>query len=334
MEEKREEILRVLNYYKQLLEQKGYKVIYVALYGSQNYNVDDEKSDIDAKAIVLPTLSDIIHRKPVSAVLETEYGAIDYKDIITFNDVIKKGNFSYIEAIQSSYRIGDLENIDKLFGNIKVNLKSIIGGMKEKRKALTHEYPSKTEEFNFWNCDPKQFHHIWRLADVLNYNLQNNENRSYYKSLQVISEDGTILQTLEFPNKVYGGIVKLVIIGKSRYLAFGEYEGEDDFHCLNMYKINKSADPSKVSIATAPMRVSVSPRMASRNQDINVVAEGNGVREVIVTNAAGQVVYSTKVAAGENNVRISSRRLSSGLNVVSVKGADGKEENCTVIVKK
>ena len=111
MEEKRERILRVLNYYKQLLEQKGYKVIYVALYGSQNYNVDDEKSDIDAKAIVLPTLSDIIHRKPVSAVLETEYGAIDYKDIITFNDVIKKGNFSYIEAIQSFYRIGDLETI-------------------------------------------------------------------------------------------------------------------------------------------------------------------------------------------------------------------------------
>ena len=163
---------------------------------------------------------------------------------------------------------------------------------------------------------------------------EDNENSSYYKSLQVISEDGTILQTLEFPNKVYGENVKLVIIGKSRYLAFGEYEGEDDFHCLNMYKINKSADPSKVSIATAPIRVSVSPRMASRNQDINVVAEGNGVREVIVTNAAGQVVYSTKVAASETNVKINSRRLSSGLNVVSVKGADGKEENCKVIVKK
>lgn len=113
--------------------------------------------------------------------LETKYGAIDYKDIITFNDVIKKGNFSYIEAVQSSYQIGDLEIVDKLFGNIKVNLKSIIGGMQEKRKALTHEYPSKTEEFKFWGCDPKQFHHIWRLADVLNYNLQTNENRSYLR---------------------------------------------------------------------------------------------------------------------------------------------------------
>ncbi len=181
MEEKRKKILEVLNYYQQLLEQKGYKVIYVALYGSQNYNVDDEKSDIDAKAIVLPTLADIIHRRPISAVLETEYGAVDYKDIITFNDVIKKGNFSYIEAVQSSYKIGDIETINKLFGNIKVNLKSIIGGMKEKRKALTHEYPSKTEEFKFWGCDPKQFHHIWRLAEILNYDLQTGENCSYLR---------------------------------------------------------------------------------------------------------------------------------------------------------
>ena len=78
MEDKTKKILETLNYYKQLLEQKGYKVIYVALYGSQNYNVDDEKSDIDAKAIVLPTLADIIHRRPISAIIETEYGAVDY----------------------------------------------------------------------------------------------------------------------------------------------------------------------------------------------------------------------------------------------------------------
>ena len=147
MENKTKKILETLNYYKQLLEQKRYKVIYVALYGSQNYNVDDEKSDIDAKAIVLPTLADIIHRRPVSATIETEYGTIDYKDIITFNDIVRKGNFSYIEAVQSTYRIGDIETIDRLFGNIKVNLKSLIGGMQEKRKALTHEYPSKTLEF-------------------------------------------------------------------------------------------------------------------------------------------------------------------------------------------
>lgn len=176
---KENNIYDILKHYKKMLEDKGYTVIYVALYGSQNYNVDDGQSDIDAKAIVLPTLSQIIHRKSVSAVLETEYGAVDYKDIITFNDVIRKGNFSYIEAIQSQYRIGDIETIDRLFGNVQVNLKSIIGGMLEKRKALTHEYPSKIKEFEQFNCDPKQFHHIIRLSHLLMSNLKNNTNNSY-----------------------------------------------------------------------------------------------------------------------------------------------------------
>ena len=160
---------------------------------------------------------------------------------------------------------------------------------------------------------------------------------TYATELKVVSEDGTVLQTLKYPAgvEVYRDEIDLFVVGSNKYLRIGESVDENGNEYMNLYKINKDAkDPSKVSIATAPMRVSVSPRMASRNQDINVVAEGNGVREVIVTNAAGQVVYSTKVAASETNVKINSRRLSSGLNVVSVKGADGKEENCKVIVKK
>ena len=167
---------------------------------------------------------------------------------------------------------------------------------------------------------------------------KNQYGYDYSAGLKIMSDDGSVLQTIMFPENVTGYFdtgIKLFIIGSSKYLEGGDYEDADENEYMNLYKINKDAkDPSKVSIATAPMRVSVSPRMASRNQDINVVAEGNGVREVSVTNAAGQVVYSTKVAAGETNVKINSRRLSSGLNVVSVKGADGKEENCKVIVKK
>lgn len=176
---KRQAILKILEHYKKLLEEKGYKVIYIGLYGSQNYNLADEFSDIDAKAIVLPTLSQIIRREPISAILETKTGNIDYKDIITFNNVIRKGNFSYIEAIQSCYRIGDIPTIERLFGDIQVNLKSLLGAMMEKRKALTHEYPSKAKEFELYGCDPKQYHHILRLFRILSYNIANNANRSY-----------------------------------------------------------------------------------------------------------------------------------------------------------
>ena len=140
----KQEIFKELSNYKKILEDKGYNVIYIGLYGSQNYNLDDEESDIDAKAIILPTLHDIIFRKVTSITIECEKGNIDVKDLLTFYDVIKKGNFSYIESIQTEYSIGD-KYIKNLFSQFKVNKKSVLGAMYEKRKALTHEYPSKTK---------------------------------------------------------------------------------------------------------------------------------------------------------------------------------------------
>lgn len=176
----KKEIFKAISNYKRMLEDKGYKVIYIGLYGSQNYNVDDELSDIDAKAIILPSLHDIIFRKVTSKTIECENGSIDVKDLITFYDVIKKGNFSYIECIDTDYSIGD-KYIKELFKQFRPNLKSILGAMYEKRKALTHEYPSKKEEFKKWGFDPKQYHHIIRLNTLLEYNVINNTNVSYLK---------------------------------------------------------------------------------------------------------------------------------------------------------
>ena len=174
------QIFKELSNYKKILEEKGYYVIYVGLYGSQNYNLDDEKSDIDVKAIILPSLHDIIFRKVTSTTIECEKGNIDVKDLLTFYEVIKKGNFSYIESIQTPYSIGD-KYIKKLFSRFKVNKKSVLGAMYEKRKALTHEYPSKHQEFKKWGFDPKQHHHILRLYDLLNYDLLYNKNKSYLR---------------------------------------------------------------------------------------------------------------------------------------------------------
>ncbi|HHX68980.1 MAG TPA: hypothetical protein GX708_13135 [Gallicola sp.] len=175
MMDTKQTIFKVLSEYKKILEDKGYKVLYLGLYGSQNYNLDDELSDYDAKAIILPSLHDIIFRKVTSKTIDCENGSIDVKDLITFYDVIKKGNFSYIESIDTEYSIGD-KTIKTMFKQFRPNLKSILGAMYEKRKALTHEYPSKKEEFEKWGFDPKQYHHIIRLYEMLNYEP---ENKSY-----------------------------------------------------------------------------------------------------------------------------------------------------------
>lgn len=158
-------IMETLLKYKQELEKDGHTVLYIGLYGSQNYGVDDELSDIDAKVIVLPKLDDIVFRKTVSFVKEFKEGACDVKDLITYYNVVKKGNFSFLEPFYTQYFMGDTY-LRCLFRQIPVNRMSILGGMLEKRKALTHEYPSKIEEFKNFGCDPKQYHHIVRLYDM------------------------------------------------------------------------------------------------------------------------------------------------------------------------
>lgn len=180
------DIFKTLSHYKDVLEEQGYTVLYIGLYGSQNYNLDDEQSDIDCKAIILPTLHDIIFRKTTSKVIECENGSIDVKDLITFYNVIKKGNFSYIEAIDTEYSIGD-KYLKELFKQIRPNLKSFLGAMCEKRKALTHEYPSKHEEFEKWGFDPKQYHHIVRLYDLMHCNIVNDTSYSYLKYNDVMA---------------------------------------------------------------------------------------------------------------------------------------------------
>lgn len=160
------------------------------------------------------------------------------------------------------------------------------------------------------------------------------DNYSGISGFKIVSEDGEVLQTVNLGISAYDE-PEIIEIGMNTYFAFEMYEDSESWNSyLNLYKINKSDDPTKVSVATAPVRISVSPRVAERSQDITVVAEGDGVREVVVTDAAGRIVYSTKAAAGQQTVKINSHRLSSGLNVVSVKSADGKNENCKVIVKK
>lgn len=218
------DIFKTLSHYKDVLEEQGYTVLYIGLYGIQNYNLDDEQSDIDCKAIILPTLHDIIFRKTTSKVIECENGSIDVKDLITFYNVIKKGNFSYIEAIDTEYSIGD-KYLKDLFKQIRPNLKSLLGAMYEKRKALTHEYPSKHEEFEKWGFDPKQYHHIIRLSHLLQHNNGSFSYIVYDESLgkyMIEIKRNAVGYTKEFVEKDSDKIIE-----RSKKMIPDDYKYED-----------------------------------------------------------------------------------------------------------
>ena len=127
--------------------------VYVGLYGSQNYNLDDDESDMDFRVVILPTIDDLIFGKRTSKTVTKGYGQLDVKDIMTYSEVISKGNFSFIEPFQSEYYWGS-ELLRDVFGSINVNYRALWGASWQKVERFKKD------------GDPKNIVHTLRLIDL------------------------------------------------------------------------------------------------------------------------------------------------------------------------
>lgn len=180
---------RLKEHYNYLVNQ-GYEVVCLMLQGSQNYNLDiyedDYKSDIDSKAIILPSLDDIVRNKEaISTTLILENNEhIDVKDVRVMFENFMKENTAYIELLFTDYRIinpkykeicKELFNHNQEILDINRNkfLKCLSGMSKQKLKALKHPYPTIIDKINKFGYDPKQLHHIIRLNDFTKQFLNN-----------------------------------------------------------------------------------------------------------------------------------------------------------------
>lgn len=199
--DKKEVIMEKLYKQKKNLEDMGYNVAYICLFGSQNYDLDlytdDYKSDFDMKAIVIPDLDSLVQNsKPVSTKYEYEDGEIDIKDIRVFIETLTKTNPAYIETLYTLYYIIDerysneinsiISKRDLLIYSFKpLFAKAIYGMMMEKQNAMTHPYPKTKWKIDKWGFDGKQSSHCIRLAYLM---------KNYFV-------DGTNLSASMIPNK-------------------------------------------------------------------------------------------------------------------------------------
>jgi predicted nucleotidyltransferase len=176
---------------------KGYEIVGVFLQGSQNYELDYERSDIDCKAIILPKFEDIVlNNKPVSTTIVLENNEhIDVKDIRLMFDCFKKQNINFVEILFTKYKIMNLKYqtlFQSLFDNNEMiahynNYASVncMSGMSmEKYKALEHPYPATLEKIEKYGYDPKQLHHIIRLNEFIKRYIQGVPYKDCLISLQ------------------------------------------------------------------------------------------------------------------------------------------------------
>lgn len=107
-------ILKRLNRRKDYIElNRKCKVVFVGLFGSQNYGLDDNDSDIDCVVVTMPSLDDLISGETgVKTLTQAEFssdssddGQVKLMDIRDFAKQLAKGSFANLEALMSDYVI-------------------------------------------------------------------------------------------------------------------------------------------------------------------------------------------------------------------------------------
>ena len=158
----------------------GYNVLGIFLQGSQNYCLSYSGSDIDTKAIIVPSFEDfVLNRKPVSTTLILSSDEhIDLKDIRLMHDCFRKQNINFIEILFTKYKYINPEyeaiyqpmfdNNEKIAHyNNYAAVNCIAGMVYEKHKAMEHPYPTLIEKIEKYGYDNKQLHHIVRCEEFL-----------------------------------------------------------------------------------------------------------------------------------------------------------------------
>ena len=79
-------------------------ILGVFLYGSQNYDLDCFNSDVDTKAIYVPSLEELVFDKPISKQLDLPNGEhCEIKDIREYVNNLYKQNINFVEVLFTEY---------------------------------------------------------------------------------------------------------------------------------------------------------------------------------------------------------------------------------------
>lgn len=96
--------IKALNAAIETVGKEGYKLIFLALHGSQNYGLATENSDYDWYAAVEPTFHNFVFDEPLASKdIEYEYGIITVKDVRGMFQMIKKASFNFLEILFTDY---------------------------------------------------------------------------------------------------------------------------------------------------------------------------------------------------------------------------------------
>ena len=169
-------ILAAVKRHHNAVAAKGYLVVFTALIGSQNYDLDDEYSDIDTVSFIFPPLGSLAAaEEPQAFCIEMDDGHAEVKDIRVALNLLKKASPNSIEYFVSKYKYYNLlfapelkEYLDdntKMWNMVHCNYRHMLYAMSGMARQLTkRNMPAG-----------KKYAHALRLMDM-HYHFFNSYN--------------------------------------------------------------------------------------------------------------------------------------------------------------
>lgn len=171
----------------EIIDEVSYKQIaYLGLYGSQNYKLNNENSDIDCECFIFPDKEQIIFNKPItSKTINTKYGTCVIKDIRAAFNELRKSSPNVLECFATNYSLVNKEyqkQITDICNNI--NLYAMLSEYKLLKgfEGLLHRYAKDCVAKS--SC--KLYANFLRISECIKHIIE--DDMWYFSSLLVPSE--------------------------------------------------------------------------------------------------------------------------------------------------
>lgn len=176
-QEEDKRILEAVKHHHDEAAAKGHLVVMTSLVGSQNYDLDDDNSDIDTFSLVFPPLRDLANAREPFATCYTssDGGHCEVKDIRLALNLLRKTSPNSVEYFTSKYKIYNpmfetilkeyLDDNSKMWHMVHCNYEHMLYAM----AGMAHQLTKRNMPAG------KRFSHALRLDDMY-YHFINSVN--------------------------------------------------------------------------------------------------------------------------------------------------------------
>ena len=160
----------VAAHYEMACEYNAYEraVMFTCLYGSQNYGLATDASDVDTKSYVFPSIRDVAYHRPLLSkeLIAPDGSHVEMKDYRDMFANIRKQSMNFLETLFTPYVVVD-KNWQKLYNCLHEKREELARLDINRGAMATFGHMCNMYKNYLRDENPKQVAHLMRLHDVL-----------------------------------------------------------------------------------------------------------------------------------------------------------------------